>query len=117
MLLCSSSQILFNIHESILNYVADINLNWSGYKFCHLGILQWDSTIAMVFFVYYISALYCHCISLLSEELCFGTVENSEHTKEFSLFIKDVNEYHFERLHKMALLILQLNNLYIIYNY
>ena len=75
-----------------------------------------NSTIAMVFYFYYIVAFYCHCISLLSQESCFGTVENSEHTKDIYLFIKDVNEYHFERLNKMSLLILHLNNLYIIYN-
>ena len=58
---------------------------------------------------------YCHCISLFSQGSWVATVENSQLTKEFYLFIKDVNEYHFERLNKMSLLILQLNTLYIIY--
>ena len=54
-------------------------------------------------------------LSSLSQKSCFGTVENSEHTKEIYLLIKDMNDYHFERLNKMSLLILQLINCYIIY--
>ena len=55
-------------------------------------------------------------LCLSSSRMMFGTVENSEHTKDIYLFIKDVNRYHFERSNKMSLLILHLKDLYNIYN-
>ena len=68
----------------------------------------------MVFIFYYVAAFCCHLsLPLVS---CFGTVENSEHTKEMYLLIKDMNDYHFERLNKMSLLILHSINPYIIYD-
>ena len=68
--------------------------------------------------VFYIIILWCfcsHCISLLKNHV-FGTVENSEHTREFYLFIKDMNDSHFQRLNKMSSPNIAINiNLYIIY--
>ena len=71
----------------------------------------------MVSFFYYIMAFLLSSLYFsLSQESYFGTVENIEHTKEFYLFIKDMNDYCFERLNKMSLLILHLINCYTIYS-
>ena len=53
----------------------------------------------------------------LPQESCFGTVENSEHTKEIYLLIKDMNDFHLERSIQMSLPILHLINLYYNANY
>ena len=120
--------------------MVDINIKCSGYKYCHLenflaGLWyvfflcfpckflnpMWiyplvDYIVISlyhsggIFIFYYIVVFHCHC---LSQESWFGTVENSEHTKEIYLLIKDMNDYHFERLIKMSLPILHLINHYI----
>ena len=79
-------------------------------------------TIVMGIFI----SLYCGILLPLSfsEEKCFCTVENNEHTKEIYFSYKRMIDYHFEgsndchfeRSNKMSFLILQLINHYIIYN-
>ena len=73
-------------------------------------------TIVIVFYFIILQHFCCHCISLLSQESCFSTLENSVPTKDIYLFIKDANEYQIERLNKMSLLIMHLNDLYNINN-
>ena len=135
-LLYSSTQILIIIHDLILDNVVDINLKCSGYKFCHLEnslagfhyefcfiflvnalYPMWilfsvdmffsfcNYTLAMVFYIIILQHFCCHCISSLLR-IMFWYCRNSEHTREFYLFIKDMNDYHFERSTKMYLLIL-----------
>ena len=116
MLLHSSSWILIDIQNIILTNVVDINLKCSGYKFCPLEIylagFQYvfhlchpykslisnmdivsfkdvlsfcNCTIAMAFHFSHIVAFFIVIVSL-SQESCFGTVENSKHTK-YSYFV------------------------------
>ena len=65
----------------------------------------------MVFIFYHVALL---VVVFLFQESCFGAVGISEHTKEIKILIKDMCDYHFERVSKMSILILHLINHYII---
>ena len=62
----------------------------------------------MVFLMLFIIILSCgiyleHCIVNASQESCLGTVEIVSMLRTFIYIIKDVKQYHSERMNKMSL--------------